>query len=107
MLPDLVTVVPGPRSLALAQRLRAAESRNVTYTDPEFPVFWESAAGTNVWDVDGNRFLDVTAAFAAVGKWRSSPAPATSKNTSVRVPESVSARNRAMAGRAVSSPNSK
>ena len=67
MLPELVTAIPGPRSLALAKRLRAAESRNVTYLDAEFPVFWERAEGTNVWDADGNRFLDLTAAFAVAG----------------------------------------
>ena len=73
MLPALVTGVPGPRSRALARRLRAAESRNVTYVDPEFPVFWDRAEGTNVWDVDGNRFLDVTAAFAVAGLGHTAP----------------------------------
>ena len=67
MLPALVTEIPGPRSRDLARRLRAAESRNVTYVDREFPVFWERAQGTNVWDADGNRFLDFTAAFAVAG----------------------------------------
>ncbi len=73
MLPALVTGVPGPRSRALAQRLRAAESRNVTYVDPEFPVFWERAEGTNVWDADGNRFLDLTSAFAVAGLGHTAP----------------------------------
>jgi len=27
------------------------------------PIFWERASGSNVWDVDGNRFVDLTAAF--------------------------------------------
>ncbi len=67
MLPALVTPIPGPRSRELARRLRAAESRNVTYVDREFPVFWERADATNVWDADGNRFLDFTAAFAVAG----------------------------------------
>ena len=73
MLPALVTGVPGPRSHALARRLRAAESRNVTYVDPEFPVFGARAEGPNVWDVDGNRFLDVTAAFAVAGLGHTAP----------------------------------
>ncbi len=64
MLPDLRTEIPGPRSRALAARLRAAESRNITYLDAEFPIFWELAEGMNVWDADGNRFLDFTSAFA-------------------------------------------
>lgn len=71
MLPVLRTPIPGPRSLALAAELRRWENRNITFVDPEgrFPVFWESAAGCLVTDVDGNSFLDLTAAFgvAAVG----------------------------------------
>ena len=72
MLPVLRTAaVPGPKSLALARELPRWESRNVTFVDPEgrFPVFWESAHGCLVRDVDGNTFLDLTAAFgvAAVG----------------------------------------
>jgi 4-aminobutyrate aminotransferase-like enzyme len=63
MLPELVTPIPGPRSRQLAEELRAHESRNVTYVSPGFPVFWERAHGTNVWDVDGNRFLDLTSGF--------------------------------------------
>lgn len=63
MLPHLVTEIPGPRSRELAWELRAHESRNVTYVSPGFPVFWERAHGINVWDVDGNRFLDFTSGF--------------------------------------------
>jgi 4-aminobutyrate aminotransferase-like enzyme len=63
MLPELKTAIPGPRSRELAAELRAHESRNVTYVSPGFPVFWERAHGANVWDVDGNRFLDLTSGF--------------------------------------------
>lgn len=35
----------------------------MTYLSPHFPVFWEKAEGANVWDVDGNRFLDLTSGF--------------------------------------------
>jgi 4-aminobutyrate aminotransferase-like enzyme len=63
MLPELKTSIPGPRSRELAAELRAHESRNVTYVSPGFPVFWERAHGGNVWDVDGNRFLDLTSGF--------------------------------------------
>ncbi len=73
MLPQLITPVPGPRSRELAARLRASESRNVTYLDAEFPVFWERASGTNVWDADGNRFLDFTSAFAVAGLGHNAP----------------------------------
>jgi len=63
MLPELKTPIPGPKSLALAERLRAHESRNVTYLSGKFPVFWERAEGACVWDVDGNRYLDLTSGF--------------------------------------------
>jgi 4-aminobutyrate aminotransferase-like enzyme len=63
MRPDLLTAIPGPRSRRLASELRAHESRNVTYLSAGFPVFWEKAQGANVWDVDGNRFLDLTSGF--------------------------------------------
>jgi 4-aminobutyrate aminotransferase-like enzyme len=63
MLPELLTPVPGPRSRELAMELRAHESRNITYVSPGFPIFWERGHGVNVWDVDGNRFLDLTSGF--------------------------------------------
>lgn len=68
-LPHLNTAVPGPRSRALAAELARWESPNVTSLARDFPVFWQSAQDCLVTDVDGNRFLDLTAAFgvAAVG----------------------------------------
>src|SRR5687768_5834981 len=67
MLPSLITEIPGPRSRELAGTLRRYESRNVTYIADDFPVFWQRAEGTNVWDADGNRFLDLTSAFGVAG----------------------------------------
>src|SRR4030095_10195756 len=67
MLPELITAVPGPHSLALAEKLRRYESRNVTLLADDWPIFWERARGTNVWDADGNRFLDLTSAFGVAG----------------------------------------
>ena len=61
--PDIVTPIPGPRSRALGERLREVESRNVTAMIPDVPIFWERAAGANVWDVDGNRYVDLGGAF--------------------------------------------
>ena len=53
------------------QLLRAYESRNVLFTDPDgsWPIVWERAKGVNVWDADGGKYLDLTAAFgvAAAG----------------------------------------
>jgi 4-aminobutyrate aminotransferase-like enzyme len=63
MLPEKITQIPGPLSLEWAQRLRKHESRHVTYVSPRFPVFWERALGANVWDVDGNCYLDLTSGF--------------------------------------------
>ncbi len=63
LLPSVLTPPPGPRSKALAERLRRVESRNVTYLSEAFPVFWEAASGANVRDVDGNVYLDFTGAF--------------------------------------------
>ncbi|MBE2180713.1 MAG: aspartate aminotransferase family protein [Chthoniobacterales bacterium] len=67
MLPELRTEIPGPRSRELGARLRRAESRNVTMVNAGWPVFWERAEGVNVWDVDGNRFLDFTSGFGVAG----------------------------------------
>jgi 4-aminobutyrate aminotransferase/(S)-3-amino-2-methylpropionate transaminase len=71
--PELATEVPGPRSRALAERLRAVESRNVTCLAPEPPIFWERASGANVWDVDGNRYVDLGGAFAVANAGHAHP----------------------------------
>ena len=73
-LPEILTSIPGPRSREAAARLRRYESRNVTYIDAEYPVFWERAQGCNVWDVDGNRFVDWTSAFGVCGLGHTNPA---------------------------------
>jgi 4-aminobutyrate aminotransferase-like enzyme len=62
-LPEIHTKIPGPRSSALAERLGNVESPNVTCLSDDFPVFWESAQGALVTDVDGNVYLDMTSAF--------------------------------------------
>lgn len=70
--PALVGPVPGPRSRALAERLARVESRNVTALDP-VPIFWERAHGANLWDVDGNRYVDLTAAFGVANVGHAHP----------------------------------
>ena len=72
-LPRLVTPIPGPRSQELARRLRRVESPNVTFLAPDFPVFWDRAEGCLVTDVDGNTFLDMTAAFGVASVGHSHP----------------------------------
>ena len=51
--------------------LRAYESRNVTYMEPDgsWPIIWQKARGVHVWDEAGKKYLDLTAAFgvAAMG----------------------------------------
>lgn len=60
---------PGPNSRRLAAALRLYESRNITYVSEDFPIFVSRAAGANVEDVDGNRYVDLTGFFgvAAAG----------------------------------------
>ena len=59
------------KTSAVLRALREYESRNVTFIDPEggWPMVWERARGVHVWDADGKRYLDLTAAFgvAAAG----------------------------------------
>ena len=73
-LPDLITGVPGPASREWLERLRRVECRNTVCIGPEFPVVWERARGANVWDVDGNRYVDLTSAFAVAGWGHGHPA---------------------------------
>jgi len=67
------TSVPGPRSRALGTRLAQVESRNVTCLAPTSPIFWDRAEGSNVWDVDGNRFVDLGAAFGVANAGHAHP----------------------------------
>src|SRR6267378_4237123 len=61
-----------PQVLAL---LRAYESPNVTYLDPEgsWPIVWERAKGLNVWDAAGKKYLDLTAAFGVAAAGHANP----------------------------------
>jgi len=67
LLPSSKTRIPGPKSRALARQLHRYESRNITHVSDRWPVFWQRASGANVWDVDGNRYVDLTAAFGVAG----------------------------------------
>jgi 4-aminobutyrate aminotransferase-like enzyme len=70
--PALLTEIPGPGSRALAKRLAEVETRDVTCLDP-IPIFWRKSSGANVWDVDGNRFVDLTSAFGVANVGHSHP----------------------------------
>lgn len=69
--PSIVVAPPGPASRAASRRLAASEAPGVnTLGDDEGPaVVWQEALGANVLDVDGNRYIDLTAGFgvAAIG----------------------------------------
>lgn len=67
MLPEISTRVPGENSFAMGRRLAEVECRNTTYLGDDWPIFWDRAEGVNVWDVDGNRFLDMTSGFGVAG----------------------------------------
>jgi 4-aminobutyrate aminotransferase-like enzyme len=45
--------------------LRDYESRNITFSEPDgsWPIVWEKASGVHVWDPEGRKYLDLTAAF--------------------------------------------
>lgn len=71
--PRLRVPPPGPRSRALARRLAAVESRNVTFLSSESPIFWNRARGSNVWDADGNRYVDLSGGFAVAAAGHRNP----------------------------------
>jgi 4-aminobutyrate aminotransferase-like enzyme len=60
---------------AVLEELRAYESRNVTYIDPNggWPIVWERARGVEVWDVTGKKYLDLTAAFGVAAAGHANP----------------------------------
>lgn len=72
-LPCVRVAPPGPESRRLAAELARVESPNVTYLGDDFPVFWAQAKGANVRDVDGNVYVDLTAAFAVAGPGHAHP----------------------------------
>jgi 4-aminobutyrate aminotransferase/(S)-3-amino-2-methylpropionate transaminase len=74
-LPAIVAPPPGPRSRELAKRLAAVESpafearrdARAQQSGEDFaPIVYAAASGSNVVDVDGNRYVDLTAGFGAL-----------------------------------------
>jgi 4-aminobutyrate aminotransferase-like enzyme len=59
------------RTVQTLDWLRRYESPNVTFIEPDcsWPIVWERARGVHVWDAEGRRYVDLTAAFgvAAAG----------------------------------------
>lgn len=60
-------------SRSFSRRLASVESRNVTFQSDEFPIFWKKARGSNVWDPDGNRYVDLTAGFGVAAAGHRNP----------------------------------
>ena len=57
------------------QLLRDHESRNVLFTEPDgsWPIVWERARGVHVWDAEGEKYLDLTAAFGVAAAGHANP----------------------------------
>jgi 4-aminobutyrate aminotransferase-like enzyme len=55
--------------------LREYESRNVTFIEPDgsWPIVWQRARGVHVWDADGAKYLDLTAAFGVAAGGHANP----------------------------------
>src|SRR5207244_12983439 len=55
--------------------LRAYESRNITFVEPDgsWPIVWERARGVHVWDAAGKKYLDLTAAFGVAAAGHANP----------------------------------
>ena len=64
------------RTQQVIRQLQRHESRNVTYIDPDgtWPIVWERAKGVNVWDAEGRKYLDLTAAFGVAAAGHGNPA---------------------------------
>jgi 4-aminobutyrate aminotransferase-like enzyme len=57
------------------QLLRDYESRNVLFSEPDgsWPIVWERAQGVHVWDAEGKKYLDLTAAFGVAAAGHANP----------------------------------
>lgn len=68
MLPNITGTVPGEKSSYWASKLRKYEAAGLTpVAKNNVPIFWESAKGANVIDVDGNIYIDCSSGFGVAG----------------------------------------
>ncbi|MBX3224904.1 MAG: aminotransferase class III-fold pyridoxal phosphate-dependent enzyme [Labilithrix sp.] len=74
-LPSIAVAPPGPRSRELGARMAAVESpafdarrqaRAARSGEDQGPIVYAAGRGANVFDVDGNRYVDLTAGFGAL-----------------------------------------
>jgi len=68
--PELKTPLPGPKAAELIARDSKAMSPSFTRS---YPFVMERGQGCWVTDVDGNRFLDISAGIAVVTSGHSHP----------------------------------
>ena len=63
------------KTAKVLEDLRHYESRNVTFmeSDGSWPIVWRKAQGVRVWDAEGNRYLDLSAAFGVAAAGHANP----------------------------------
>jgi len=63
------------KSQQTIQLLRDYESRNIVFIEPDgsWPIVWECAEDVYVWDADGKKYLDLTAAFGVAAAGHANP----------------------------------
>lgn len=59
--------LPGVHSQKLTESLKRFECPQITYVGGAYPIFIKKARASNFFDVDGNRFLDLTSGFGVTG----------------------------------------
>ena len=69
--PHIRTELPGPKARALIERDRAVTTPSYPR---DYPFVMAKGRGVEVWDVDGNRFLDFAAGIAVCSTGHSHPA---------------------------------
>lgn len=79
-LPSIVTEPPGPETIAWVERLAAVECPAITarrdrrkQSGGTDPIVWARATGSNVEDVDGNVYVDLSAGFAVASVGHAHP----------------------------------
>lgn len=69
--PHIKTRLPGPKAQALIERDRVVSTPSLPR---DYPFVMERGRGAEVWDVDGNRFLDFAAGIAVCATGHAHPA---------------------------------
>src|SRR2546422_1241232 len=82
-LPRILVPPPGPRSRSSAKRLRRNEGAAI-WGAGDSPIVWSRGKGSVVLDVDGNRYLDLTAGFGVLSLGHSAPEVARAVSTQSR-----------------------